>query len=234
MNRSLALRPMASATQLVEVIAAALVLAAPLARADEPSAGTGASAPDTLQSTSQVEGRAGGESRGSRDSGLIPGMLIGPRLSVAVPTPTIGAEAKVLRYFGASFDYGYFPKINISGVDVSYSMWNVAARVYPWGDTFFFGVVYGHYGVEATATVAQGSGFVRASSNFVGPQFGARWVQPSGFFIGVDLAWAFPIGYSSEASPDPSGTTASVKETADRYLKNGIPIVGLVSVGWMF
>src|SRR5262249_20210034 len=172
-------------------------LAAPLARADEPSAGTGASGPDLLQSTSQVEGRAGGGSRGSRDSGLIPGILIGPRLSVAVPTPPLGAEAKGLRYLGGSVDYGYFPKINISGVDVSYSMWNVAARVYPWGDTFFVGVVYGHYGVEANATVAQGSGFVRASSSFVGPQIGARWIQPSGFFVGVDLASAFPVRYTS-------------------------------------
>jgi len=25
-----------------------------------------------------------------------------------------------------------------------------------------------------------------------------------------------------------------VKNTADRYLRNGIPLVGLVSVGWMF
>jgi len=25
-----------------------------------------------------------------------------------------------------------------------------------------------------------------------------------------------------------------VKDTADRYLRNGIPLVGLVSVGWMF
>ena len=75
---------------------------------------------------------------------------------------------------------------------------------------------------------------VRASSDFLGPQVGARWIQPSGFFFGVDVAWAFPLGYSSEASFDPSGTTTSVKETADRYLKNGIPLVGLVSVGWMF
>ncbi|RPH70503.1 MAG: hypothetical protein EHM78_11240 [Myxococcaceae bacterium] len=165
---------------------------------------------------------------------MIPGVLIGPRLTVAVPTPTFGVEVKILRFVGASFDYGFFPKLTISGVDVTYSMWNVAARVYPFGDVFFVGAVYGHYGVEASATVAQGTGSVRASSDFLGPQVGARWIQPSGFFFGVDVAWAFPLGYRSEASFDPSGTTTSVKETADRYLKNGIPLVGLVSVGWMF
>ncbi|MGZ6135573.1 MAG: hypothetical protein ACXWK9_14050, partial [Myxococcaceae bacterium] len=169
-----------------------------------------------------------------KDSGFIPGVLIGPRLSVAVPTPTIGVEAKVLRYLGFAFDYGLSPKLDISGVSVSYEMWDVAVRVYPFGHTFFVGAVYGHYGVEAVGSTPQGSGSVRASSNFLGPQIGARWIQPSGFFFGIDLAWAFPLGYSSEASPDPSGTTVSVKQTADRYLQNGIPVAGLISVGWMF
>jgi len=228
MNRMLSSRTIATASHLAGLIAAGLVLAAPLARADE---ATVTPSPDGLRGPSEVRGQV---SAGPKESGLIPGVLIGPRLSVAVPTPTFGVEVKVLRYFGASFDYGFFPKLSISGVDVSYSMWNVGARVYPFGDVLFVGAVYGHYGVEASANVAQGSGSVRASSDFLGPQIGARWIQPSGFFFGIDVAWAFPLAYSSEASPDPSGTTTSVKVTADRYLKNGIPLVGLVSVGWMF
>jgi hypothetical protein len=231
MNRTLSRTPLAGPRHLVGVIAAALVLAASLARADEATPSGTMTSTEGLHGTQQLDG--GGRS-GSKVSGIIPGVLFGPRLSVAVPTPTLGGEVKILRYFGASFDYGFFPKLNIAGVDVNYSMWNVAARVYPFGDVFFVGAVYGHYGVEASATVAQGNGFVRASSNFLGPQIGARWIQPSGFFFGIDVAWAFPLGYSSEASADPSGTTTSVKETADRYLKNGIPLVGLISVGWMF
>jgi hypothetical protein len=170
MNRILSRCPPA-ASHLVGVIAAALVLAVPLARADE-ATGTMTST-EGLRGTQQLDGR---DASGTKVSGIIPGVLLGPRLSVAVPTPTLGAEVKVLRYFGASFDYGFFPKLNIAGVDVNYSMWNVAARVYPFGDVFFVGAVYGHYGVEASATVAQGSGFVRASSNFLGPQIGARWI----------------------------------------------------------
>lgn len=230
MKRSFSPHSIATARHLAGVLAAALVLAAPLARAD--GASSGVSMAQVERRPDAVESPARGS--GPKESGLIPGLLIGPRLSVAVPTPTFGAEVKILRYLGASFDYGFFPKLTISGVDVSYSMWNVAVRVYPFGDVFFIGAVYGHYGVEATATVAQGTGSVRASSNFLGPQIGARWIQPSGFFFGIDLAWAFPLGYTSEASPDPSGTTLSVKQTADRYLQNGIPLVGLVSVGWMF
>jgi hypothetical protein len=220
MNRLLSRRSLAHASHLAGVIGAALVLVAPVARAAEATV-------DSSEVRRQAE-------PGTKTSGIIPGVLIGPRLSVAVPTPTFGAEVKILRYIGASFDYGFFPTLTISGVQVKYSMWNVAARVYPFGDVLFVGAVYGHYGVEATATVAQGTGSVRASSDFLGPQIGARWIQPSGFFFGVDVAWAFPLAYSSEASPDPSGTTNSVKVTADRYLRNGIPLVGLVSVGWMF
>jgi hypothetical protein len=222
--------PLGSNTpHIVGVLIASLVFLGSTARADE-----GAGGPPVTESRVDTDRRTTESRSEHRDSGLIPGVLIGPRLSVAVPTPTLGVETKILRYFGASFDYALIPKVTISGVDVNYSMWNVAARFYPFGDVFFVGAVYGHYGVEATTTVAQGTGSVRASSNFLGPQIGARWIQPSGFFFGVDLAWAFPLSYSSEASPDPSGTTASVKETADRYLKNGIPLAGLISLGWMF
>jgi hypothetical protein len=230
------MHPGRSTPHIVGLIAT-LLLAAPRARAEEATSGVSKSSADAVGSAQRIDARTEEpqtRASGPKESGWIPGVLIGPRLSVAVPTPTFGVEVKVLRYFGASFDYGFFPKLNISGVDVSYSMWNVAARVYPWGDAFFVGVVYGQYGVEGSATVAQGTGAVRASSNFIGPQIGARWIQPSGFFFGIDLAWAFPLGYTSAASPDPSGTTVSVKETMDRYLKAGIPLAGLVSVGWFF
>jgi hypothetical protein len=223
--------PLGSNTpHIVGTIAAALILAGPVARAEAPGA------PGVESTSVQAEVHAPEQSRSAepRDSGFIPGVLIGPRLSVAVPTPTIGVEAKILRYFGVAFDYGLTPKLDISGVSVSYEMWDVAVRVYPFGHTFFVGAVYGHYGVEAVGSTPQGSGSVRASSNFLGPQIGARWIQPSGFFFGIDLAWAFPLGYSSEASPDPTGTTVSIKQTADRYLQNGIPVAGLVSVGWLF
>jgi hypothetical protein len=231
MNRMFSSR--SNAAHLVGLIAAALVLAAPLARAQS-ILGADTRSPDGLREASEVQGRVDGRGSGPKESGLIPGALIGPRLSLAVPAPTLGAEVKLFRYFGASFDYALIPNVTINGVSVHYSMWNVGARIYPFGDVLFVGAVYGHYGVDATATVAQGTGSVRASSDFLGPQIGARWIQPSGFFFGIDVAWAFPLSYTSEASSDPSGTTTSVKETADRYLRNGIPLVGLVSVGWMF
>ena len=208
------------------VISAAVLLAAPLARADGVSSGAGPSSPG-------VEGHAGSQGSGTKESGIIPGVLIGPRLGSDLPAPTIGAEAKILRYFGASFEYAFFPKISMAGASIGYSMWNASARVYPFAGAFFIGAVYGHYGIEGSVTSAQGSGAVRVNSKFLGPQIGARWVQPSGFFAGVDVAWAFPLTYSSDSTPDPSGTAVSIQHTADRYLQHGVPLVG-ASVGWLF
>jgi hypothetical protein len=207
-------------------IAVAVVLAAPLAHADGVRSAAGPSAPD-------VEGHAGSRESGTKESGIIPGVLIGPRLGMDLPAPTIGAEVKILRYFGGSFEYAFFPKVGIAGASIGYSMWNAAAHVYPFGGALFIGAVYGHYGIEGSVTSAQGSGAVAVNSNFLGPQIGARWVQPSGFFAGFDVAWAFPLAYSSSSTPDPSGTTVSIQHTADRYLQHGVPLVG-ASLGWLF
>jgi hypothetical protein len=206
--------------------AAAVLLAAPLVRADGVRSGAGPNSPG-------VEGHAESQGSGTKESGIIPGVLIGPRIGSDLPAPTIGVEAKVLRYFGASFEYAFFPKIGIAGASLGYSMWNASARVYPFGGAFFIGGVYGHYGIEGSVTSAQGSGAVRVNSTFLGPQLGARWVQPSGFFAGIDVAWAFPLAYSSASTPDPSGTMVSIQHTADRYLQHGVPLVG-ASLGWLF
>jgi len=216
------------------LVVAALVLAAPLARAEETPA------PDVEHRVGLLEGRIKElESQvrgpGTKESGLIPGVLIGPRLSLlSLPTPTLGGEAKILRYLGVSFDYGFLPKITVSDLTVSYDMWNVAARVYPFGKVFFIGAVYGHYGMTGAAAGAAGAGSAHVSSTFVGPQIGGRWIQPSGFFTALDLAWGFPLSFSSEATPDASGKTLEFKQNAEKYLSHGVPLIGLVSFGYLF
>jgi hypothetical protein len=217
------------------LVTAALLLAVPIARAqDAPASG------DVDHRVHLLEGRVKElESQmrgpGTKESGLIPGMLVGPRLSLlALPTPTLGAEAKILRYLGVSFDYGFLPKITVSDLSVKYDMWNIAARVYPFGKTFFLGAVYGHYGLDGAATNGTGAGSARVSSTFLGPQIGGRWIQPSGFFTAVDLAWGFPLSFSSEATPDASGKTLEFKQNAEKYLQHGVPFLGLVSFGYLF
>jgi len=215
------------------LVVAALVLAVPLARAED------APPADVERRVHLLEGRMKElESQvrgpGTKESGLIPGVLLGPRLSLlALPTPTLGAEAKILRYLGVSFDYGFLPKLTVADLTVKYDMWNIAARVYPWG-RFFIGAIYGHYGMDGAAANGTGAGSAHVSSTFIGPQIGGRWIQPSGFFTAVDLAWGFPLSFSSEATPDATGKTLEFKQNAEKYLHHGVPLIGLVSFGYLF
>ena len=212
------------------IIAALLIV--PQARAQD--------APDVEHRVQVLEGRmkeADSQARGpgTKESGLIPHVLLGPRLSLlALPTPSLGAEAKIFRYLGVSFDYGFLPTLTIADVTAKYDMWNIAARVYPFGKTFFVGAVYGHYGLNGAAANGTGSGSAHVSSTFIGPQIGGRWIQSSGFFTAVDLAWGFPLSFTSEATPDASGKTLDFKQNAEKYLQHGLPMLGLVSFGYLF
>jgi len=222
--------------QVLGAITAASMLVAPIARAED----TAPASAETDKRLRAVEGRVKElESQmrgpGTKESGLIPHTLLGPRLNlIALPSPTLGVEAKIFRYLGVSFDYGFIPKITIDDVTVQYDMWNVTARVYPWGKTFFVGGMLGHYGIKATAANGVGSGSTEVSSDFVGPVIGGRWIQDSGFFTGLDLGRGFPIKYSSTASTDASGKPIDIKNKADQYLQHGIPLIAVVSFGYFF
>ena len=235
MHRIPSFRWTQSSQHMVGLVVAALLAAVPIAKAqDAPSSGEVEHRVHLLEGRmKELESQVRGP--GAKESGLIPGMLIGPRLSLlALPTPTLGGEAKILRYLGVSFDYGFLPKITVADVSAKYNMWNIAGRVYPFGKTFFVGAVYGHYGIEGAAANGTGTGSARVSSTFLGPQIGGRWIQPSGFFTAVDLAWGFPLSFSSEASGDASGKTLEFKQNAEKYLQHGIPFLGLVSFGYLF
>jgi hypothetical protein len=52
------------------------------------------------------------------------------------------------------FDYGFLAKLTIADVTAKYDIWNIAARVYPWGRTFFVGAIYGHYGIDGPRRTA--------------------------------------------------------------------------------
>ena len=56
----------------------------------------------------------------------------------------------------------------------------------------------------------------------------------SGFFTAVDLAWGFPLSFSSEATEGASGKTLEFKQNAEKYLQHGVPLIGLVSFGYLF
>jgi hypothetical protein len=172
----------------------------------------------------------------TKTRGLIPGILIGPRLAlINLPSPSIGVELRTLGYLGASFDYGFIPKITVSDVQMEWDQWQLGLRVYPFKGAFYVGGVYGHYGFTGVATgPSAGSGTVTVNSQYIGPQLGWRWVMPSGFFTGIDLAWGFPLTFESKVSEGSSGAITEIAKNAQQYLQHGLPMLGLVSLGYLF
>jgi hypothetical protein len=174
-----------------------------------------------------------------KTDGLIPGVLIGPKLSlVNLPTPGLGVEAKFLdNLLGASFDYGFIPDITISDVTVGMHAWNVGAKVYPFRGAFFLGALYGSRSFTGSK-VDTGTGLkanVDISSNYIAPELGWRWVWQSGFFLGMDFGWQF-VTSSTVTLTAPAGisqqTVNDVNSKGNDIGKAGLPVLGLLQVGF--
>jgi len=172
--------------------------------------------------------------------GVIPGVLLGPKVGiVSFPTPTVGAEVKLGRWLGLSFDYGLVPDVKVRDVTASWTNWAAGARVFPFRGRFFLGGLYGQRSVKLRATdPASGlKGRGRIDSTYLAPELGWRVVWSSGLALGVDLGWQLvtakrvrldiPTGY------DP-GKEQDVRDKADRVARAGIPVLGLLQVGYFF
>jgi hypothetical protein len=150
------------------------------------------------------------------DSGLLPGVRIGPKLAV-LPLPGllgVGLEARIKDTVGLSIDYGFLPELHvpafsesntqapgvsneISDGKVSYRDLSFAARFIPWKGAFHLGAAYGIRTIKAGATgTVSGSGLsasgvasIESTSTYLAPQLGWRWIWSGGFFMGVDLGW---------------------------------------------
>lgn len=176
-----------------------------------------------------------------KTDGLIPGMLIGPKLSlVNLPTPGVGVEAKFLgNLLGASFDYGLIPDITVSDVTVGMHAWNVGAKIYPFRGSFFVGALYGNRSFTGsktdTSTGTPLKAAVDVSSTYVAPELGWRWVWNSGFFMGMDLGWQF-VTSSKVTLTAPAGisqgTVDDVQKKGNDIGKAGLPVIGLLQVGF--
>ncbi len=183
-----------------------------------------------------------------KTEGLIPGVLVGPKLSIVnLPSPAVGLELKTLdNLIGASFDYGLIPDITISNASAGFSNWSVGAKVYPFRGRFFLGALYGSRSFHASATDSSGPTALTAkidiSSAYVAPEIGWRFVWNSGLFMGLDLGWQFVLSHSTTLtlpSSIPASQQASFEDTkkdvtdaGDKIGSAGLPIIGLVQVGF--
>ncbi|HET6439813.1 MAG TPA: hypothetical protein VFG59_17235 [Anaeromyxobacter sp.] len=175
-----------------------------------------------------------------KTEGVIPGVLIGPKLGlVSFPTPTVGVEAKLWRVLGLSFDYGLVPDFKLKDVTVGWTNWAAGARLFPFRGSFFVGALYGERSLtlkerdKSTGLKAS----ARLNSTYLAPELGWRSLWNSGFFMGLDLGWQF-VTHKKERLTIPSGYDVDkekdVHRDADRVAKAGIPVLGLLQIGWYF
>jgi hypothetical protein len=181
---------------------------------------------------------------GYRTEGLIPGVLIGPKVSATLlfpPNVMVGAELRVIGYIGASFEYGVFPRNQtIQGYTGEIRSWSAGLRAYPFRGAFFVGAVLGNYDVTLSQTV---SGYpqsqtvtLNVSSMYLGPQIGWKWTWDFGLFLGLNLGYGFSLDYQSKLTPaQVYGTDlTTIQQNADKYLKPGVPILTLLEIGFLF
>ncbi len=172
--------------------------------------------------------------------GIIPGMVFGPKLSlVNLPTPAFGVEAKFMNLVGASFDYGFIPDVTLSNVTVGMKNWSIGAKVYPFHGSFFLGAAFGGRSFtgskidDSTGTPLKAT--VDVSSTYLAPEIGWRWVGNSGFFMGMDLGWQFVVSNSTTLTA-PAGVSQStrqdVQDKGNQLGRSGLPILGLLQVGF--
>ena len=47
-------------------------------------------------------------------------------------------------------------------------------------------------------------------------------------------AWGFPLTFESKVSEGSSGAITEIAKNAQQYLQHGLPMLGLVSLGYLF
>jgi hypothetical protein len=183
--------------------------------------------------------RAGDE---HRTEGLIPYILIGPKVGGALlfpPNLMVGAEVKVLGWVGASFEYGVYPR-NLTVNDVAFGIdsWSLGLRWYPFRGAFFVGAVFGSYELNGAQSVGfpPTIGTLNVSSLYLGPQIGWKWDWDFGLFLGLNLGYGFNLNYKSVLIvPGVSaGDLAEAKSNLDKYISVGVPVITLLEIGWFF
>jgi hypothetical protein len=189
----------------------------------------------------QTAAAAESEEGYGKTHGLIPGvpLVFGPKISVAVPFPSVGAEVKFANLLGASFDYGLIPDITVSNVTVGIKGWHVDGRLYPFRGAFFLGAALGRRtftGTETdTSTGFALTGTVTVDTTYLAPVFGWRWVYQSGLFLGVELGWEFVLSNSVQTVTPflfPPSTLNDINDKANKYGNAGLPHVALFQVGF--
>ena len=193
------------------------------------------------------EARRSHEAEDDSDGVLGP-FRIGPVVGGGLPSLiNFGATIKLTRYLGAGINIGIIPTLKISyygQATLAYQEYDVYARIYPFGGSFFLGTGIGYETVKGTLTTTidltpyqQGlpAGLLPSSLDYASqgsvktlvltPQIGLFHTFSSGFSLGFDVGLQVPIAPSQVAFAsqvnllaDPQIPAATRQQLADKYV----------------
>lgn len=172
-----------------------------------------------------------------KTEGVIPGMVIGPKLSVLAQNPGLGLEAKIRGRVGLAVDYGYVPDTDVGDVKIGWTDPSLTLKLYPFAGRFYVGAAYGQRDFRAKArddfTGLEGEATVK--TRYLAPSLGWNLVWDSGFFLQWDLGYQIVLSHSVKldipAGADPE-TREDIDDAADEIGKTGLPVIGLLRLGW--
>jgi hypothetical protein len=185
-----------------------------------------------------------------KTEGVAGSFLFGPKLTGGgLPLPLrFGIETKFQNLVGLSFDYGLFPTLSISDVKLGANGWTVAAKLYPFRESFFLGVGMGRQTLEASRSedIAGSMTRVEASmdSTLLVPQIGWRWVWDSGLWLGTEIGVQIPISNSGRVTTNGSAAVQmdpsyaeledDVESIIDKIGDLPLPQMAFAQIGFFF
>lgn len=186
-------------------------------------------------------------------------------LLVGFPHPlNIAVDTKLFRHhfsFGAAAGFLPYTHTLVTGepIDFKFTNFELRTRWHPWAGSFFVGFGFGKHNLTTSGTknfmVAQTEVPVTVTvpirSLYATPHVGWLWVWSSGFILGVEAGWLFPIGPQAELEISTSAQMTpllDIIKTTDSYKKlekdvqtagqevgaTKLPFATLVRIGWSF
>ena len=176
-----------------------------------------------------------------KTQGLLPGVLIAPKLNLIALPPGGGLEVRTLgNQLGLSFDFGIVPMTKVGTMaKIGWNDFSLGAKWYPWAARFYLGARGGVRSFDAKgrddATGLEAKASVK--STYLAPELGWHFTWESGFFLAVELGYQLILSKSSTftfpAGID-QGTQSDVQDAADLVGKVGLPVLTLLQLGYYF
>jgi hypothetical protein len=172
---------------------------------------------------------------------------VGPLVGVGFPRPfEIEGLVKIGDLVALGLEYGFLPKVSVSGVEASFKGLAGDFRLFPFKNALFIGARVGRQWLDGSGTLTiAGASYTEAMAAatwFVNPRIGLLHTFESGITIGVDAGVQLPIGPTYERSGP--ATAAGLAQNTDvdrslhavaRTLGNGAtPTVDLMRIGFLF